>query len=99
MRVSLKRSGGFAGVSMQTTVDTATLPPAEAAQLQNLVAAADFFRLPETIASRGQPDRFQYQLAIEENGRQHTVTVGESAMPGPLNPLIEWMMAKIRQRS
>jgi len=99
MRMTIERTGGFAGISMRKVVDTDTLPENEAKQLRQLVDAADFFRLSKTIASKSpQPDRFVYQLTVEDNGKQHSVEVGEQAMPGTLRPLIDWMMAAARQR-
>ncbi|MGF1935698.1 MAG: protealysin inhibitor emfourin [Nostoc sp. ChiQUE02] len=92
MRISLERTGGFAGITKKTTVDTDTLPPNEASTLPRLVEAADLFRLPEHITSPNpQSDRFQYKLTVEDNGKQHTVTVSEAALPGTLRPLIEWL--------
>lgn len=98
MRMTFERTGGFAGITMTKVVDTTTLPDHEANQLRQLVDAADFFRLPKTITSKSrQPDRFQYQLTAEDNGKQHTVEVSEQAVPGTLRPLIEWLMAAARR--
>ncbi|WP_341529204.1 protealysin inhibitor emfourin [Nostoc sp. UHCC 0302] len=92
MRISFERTGGFAGISKKTTVDTANLPFKEAKELPQLVEVADLFRLPEQITSPNpQSDRFQYKLTVEDNGKQHTVTVSEAALPGTLRPLIEWL--------
>jgi len=99
MRMTFERTGGFAGITMTKVFDTSTLPESEANQLRQLVNAADFFRLPATITSTTpQPDRFQYQLTVEENGKQHTVEVSEQAVPGTLRPLLEWLMAAVRRR-
>ena len=99
MRVSFERTGGFAGISKKTTVDTDTLPPNEAATLPQLVEVADLFRLPELITSPNQEsDRFQYKLTVEDNGKQHTVTVSEAALPGTLRPLIEWLQNIAQKR-
>lgn len=97
MLITFERSGGFAGLITTTTVDTTTLPAAEANQIRNLVKAANFFQLPATIASDNQPDRFQYQLTVQEGTQQHSVTVGESTMPSTLRPLIDCLMAAARQ--
>jgi hypothetical protein len=92
MRISFERTGGFAGISRKTTVDTATLPLKEAKELPLLVEAADLFRLPAQITSPNPgSDRFQYRLTVEDNGKQNTVTVSEAALPGTLRPLIEWL--------
>ncbi|MCF2146712.1 hypothetical protein IQ276_009655 [Desmonostoc muscorum LEGE 12446] len=99
MRISFERTGGFAGISKKTTVDTAELPANEANTLKRLVEAADLFRLPEQITSPNpQSDRFQYKLTVEDNGRQHTVTVSEAALPGTLRPLIEWLQNTPQKR-
>ena len=94
MRINFERSGGFAGMVISKVVDSTSLSPDKANQMRQLVDAADLFRLPSTITSRTtQPDRFQYRLTVEDNGKQHTVEVGEQAVPGTLRPLLEWMMA------
>lgn len=99
MRMTFERTGGFAGITMTKVFDTSTLPDGEANQLRQLVDAADFFHLPATITSATPaPDRFQYQLTVEENGKQHTVEVSEQAVPGILRPLLEWLMAAARRR-
>ena len=98
MRISFERSGGFAGITMKTAVDEEDLAPGEAQKLRQWVEETDFFNLPGKIISRSpQPDRFQYELRLEEKGRQHTVTMSEEAMPPKLKPLIQWLMEKARQ--
>ena len=98
MRISIERSGGFAGITMRTTVDEKDVAPDEALKLRQLVEETDFFNLPGKIISRSpQPDRFQYELKLEEKGRQNTVTVSEEAMPPKLKPLVNWLMEKARQ--
>ena len=97
LRISFERSGGFAGITMRTTVDEKDLSPDEARKLHQLVEEADFFNLPGKIISGSpQPDRFQYELRLEESGRHYTVTVSEEAMPEKLKPLIKWVMEKAR---
>ncbi len=98
MRMTIERTGGFAGMRLTKVVDTATLPAEEKNQLRRLVDAADFLRLPTTLMSTSpQPDRFQYRLTLEEDAQQHTVVVSEQAVPGTLRPLIEWLMQMARQ--
>ncbi|MEA5507811.1 protealysin inhibitor emfourin [Halotia wernerae UHCC 0503] len=100
MRISFERTGGFAGISKRTTLDTATLPPKEANELPRLVEAANLFNLPVQItSSHPQSDRFQYKLTVEDNGKQHTVTVSETALPGTLRPLIEWLNHAAQKKS
>src|SRR5436309_11457695 len=80
MRVTLSRSGGVAGLlPPPVTVDTAALPRAVAARMKELVASADFFNLPRTLAAQTrQPDRLQFTVRIaEDDGSEHTVTCDE----------------------
>ena len=100
MRISFERSGGFAGITMKTAIDEEDLAPGEAQKLRQLVEEADFFNSPGKIMARSpQPDRFQYELRLEEKGRQHAVTVSEEARPAKLKPLVQWLMEKSRQTS
>ena len=98
MRISFERSGGFAGITMKTAVDEKDLALDEAQKLRQLVEEADFFNSPGKIMSQSpQPDRFQYELRLEEKGRQHTVAMSEETMPAKLKPLVNWLMEKSRQ--
>jgi len=98
MHVSFERSGGFAGIPMSLSMDSATLACNDAAHLRQLVDNADFFNLPETIPTPAQPDRFQYKITVQEHDRSHTVTVGESGVPTTLKPLVNWLMESVRRR-
>ena len=92
MRISFERTGGFAGMTKTKTVDTASMPTNEANQLPQLLSAANFFNLPTNITSDPTvPDRFQYTLTVEDEGKKHTITVSEAALPVTLRPLIEWV--------
>jgi len=98
LRISIERSGGFAGLTMRTTVDEKEVAADEALKLRQLVEEANFFNLPGKIVSRSpQPDRFQYELRLEEKGRQYAVMVSEEVMPEKLKPLVKWLMEKARQ--
>ena len=85
-------------MTMKTAVDEKDLAPGEAQKLRRLIEEADFFNSPGKITSRSpQPDRFQYELKLEGDDRQHTVTVSEEVMPQKLKPLVKWLMEKARQ--
>lgn len=92
MRVTLERSGGFAGITLNKTLDAGSLSADESHHLQALLAAARFFELPELIPSEPQPDRFQYRIVIEQDGKAHGVTLSEQALSRELKTLVEWLM-------
>jgi hypothetical protein len=92
MQISLERTGGFAGLSRTTTIDTANIPADKANQLPQILETANFFNLPTYIAGNtSQPDRFHYRFTVENNGKSHTVSVSEAAIPGSLKSLLEWI--------
>jgi hypothetical protein len=99
MQITFERSGGFAGLITTSTIDTASLPPAEANRICHLVEVANFFELPRAIAQDHLPDCFQYHLTIQAGAQRHTVTVGESAMPETLKPLIDCLMEATPKKS
>ena len=43
MKIHLERSGGFAGITSSTTVDTKALTPNDVNELQNLIQKAKLF--------------------------------------------------------
>jgi hypothetical protein len=63
MRLELRVSGGLAGVRRPpVTLDTATLPGAEAAELE---ALAERVAAQPPAPGPAGPDRFQYDLRID----------------------------------
>ncbi|NJL81153.1 MAG: hypothetical protein HC836_21310 [Richelia sp. RM2_1_2] len=92
MLISLERSGGFTGIGKVITIDTTKIPQNQAEQLPILLECANFFNLPTSIiADSTHRDRFQYTITVEDQNKQHSVTVGESLIPGTLRPLIDWI--------
>jgi hypothetical protein len=99
MRIRFERSGGFAGMMTNVEIDAGSLPAGERDAIATLVANADFFALPATIAetaTRGA-DRFNYRITIESDGRSHTVETSSGAAPASLVPLLEWLDRAARQ--
>lgn len=89
MKISYRRTGGFAGMVMSFDVATDTLPPKDEKELRDLVIAADFFKLPAVIESDAPgADQFQYKLTVETTEQQHSVEVGDAAVPENLGALI-----------
>ncbi len=93
LHIELERSGGFAGITLHSAVDTDALPPDQAAELERLATAADI----PALAARsgppvGAPDRFQYSIALTRDGTTHRLLVGESQVTPELRPLIEHMV-------
>ena len=90
MRLTLTRSGGFAGLMRPpVTLDTSTLPPAEARKIESLLESAQFFQLPSVGAAPTQPDRFQFTLTVEKpDGAKHSATFEEQDASKDLQEII-----------
>jgi hypothetical protein len=92
MKVSIVRGGGLAGLVTATTVNTEDLGPADAESLRTRVAAA---RLPElaqpSAQAPSQPDRFSYEVTVEDGADRQTVRVREQDAPAQVRDLIRWV--------
>lgn len=98
-RILYERTGGFAGLRLSITVDSQALDETETAQLEKEIVESGFFALPARVqSSGGEVDRFEYRIRIEKEGQEHTVEVGESALPDPLRPLIRHLELLLRTR-
>ena len=90
MRLTLTRSGGFAGLMRPpVTLDTTTLTDAEARKIESLLESARFFQLPSASTAPAQPDRFQFTLTVEKpDGAKHSATFGEQDAGKELQEII-----------
>jgi hypothetical protein len=92
--VQVQRSGGFAGIPVTTGVESERLSPEASSQFSQLVEQAKALPSPPAGArSRGgRPDRFQYDVTIEDGGTRRTFTVHEGDAPPALQQLIRWVV-------
>jgi len=93
MLIHLERSGGFAGMRTEVTLDTGSLPAGEAKKLEEMLGSAGFFKMPAKVAApkRGA-DYFQYRLTAKIEGKEHTVELAEPQVPEELKPLLQSLM-------
>ena len=97
MRINFERSGGFAGMRLAATIDSATLPADQASALQGLIDNAHFFDLPAKIPPPPQAaDQFQYIVTVEAGGKRHTVDVGEGSASPALQALLQQLTSLAR---
>src|SRR5262245_49696139 len=92
VRAELRRSGGFTGRSVHVQLDSASLPPADAARLVQLVSSIDLAGLP--AGRPGLPagaDLMSYDLTIERGTHRWHGTVADPSVPAQLRPLLQFM--------
>jgi hypothetical protein len=83
VRISVTRTGGYAGLSEQIAdVDTERMPKAAAARIVSLVDAGKFFALPDRVPStKVGADMFRYEITVEDGSRRHTVAFLDDDSP------------------
>lgn len=90
MIIRVERSGGFAGMTVQTRINTEDLDPEERQKLIELVQASGFFESNFTAQSDRQgQDRFHYSITIEYHEQQRTIELDESEIPDDWQSLIQ----------
>ena len=93
MKISIVRSGGFAGLTEALgDLDTAQLTPVQAREIEALVEAARFFELPGELPSDAVgADYIHYEVTVTDGTRHHAVRFvdDQSARSRPLTTLIE----------
>jgi len=99
MQIEFERSGGFAGMSIRTSINTDVLPSADAKEIGQLVNSAEFFNLPASTKKGPGADQFNYRLTIQVEDLVHTVETTDSTMPDNLKPLVNRLMTQARQRT
>jgi emfourin len=73
---------------VRLALESAELPAGEREALESLIEQARFFELPPRLVSP-IPDAFQYDLAIEREGRRHVVRLDERGAPEAVRPLLQ----------
>ena len=94
MHVQVSIDGGiayFPGLAKPINLDTETLPAQDAEEMRRLVAAADFFSLPESIGqqpARGAADYRHYTITVDDGSAHHAVQVTDPVSDPHLEALI-----------
>ena len=83
MRIRVIQSGGVAGLSRESVVDTGALPPGARDELERKVEALGLFDLPARMTTRF-PDVIQYRIHIEHRGQAREVLVDDQSASGEL---------------
>ena len=92
--LSLRRTGGLAGLPLHATLDTRSLSGAEARQI---IGALDRFgaegQAREAPASPpGAADAFHYELKIDRGDAEQTESFSDRQVPEVLAPVIHALM-------
>ncbi|HEX7634761.1 MAG TPA: protealysin inhibitor emfourin [Noviherbaspirillum sp.] len=102
MRVHFTVGGGIAylpGLAKPVVIDSGQLTRPDAAELERLVEAANFFALPSKInpPHPGAADYVQYKLTVEQGQQQHTVEWPDIAEDPKLRQLRLFLQVKANE--
>ncbi len=95
MRIVCERSGGFAGLTTRTEVDTDTLPAAQKRELQTLVEQSQLLDQPAAKKRKAKvvADGFQYDLTVTTEDAERTLTLNDGSVSEDMLALLDWLTA------
>jgi hypothetical protein len=85
VRLRIRRLGGLAGVTLQAQLDTAELPPGQAAEVEQAIRAL----AGKAPAGPPHPDGFRYEITPLEGAERAAVLVDQGEVPPAIKVLIE----------
>jgi emfourin len=92
VRVGFRRSGGLAGITIAVDTDSNELSPAEGETIRALLAGP---AKPPSSTPQA-PDRFTYELQIDDGRQRRVLRWPEAAVPDDLRPLIAELTTRAR---
>jgi len=98
MRITVEREGGFAyipGLSAPATVDTDTLAPNQAAELEAAVRATDFSAEAARAGAPapGSADHRTVTVTVEDGGGSRRISVSDPVEDVALRSLVDRVLA------
>lgn len=87
--ITFKRCGGFVGKGMRFQLSLEELPGIDASALLRLIEQSEFFKIPENLIVKFNPDEYQYTITIDMGVIYHTVRTNDTTMPVSLRPLVD----------
>jgi hypothetical protein len=94
----LTRTGGFAGMTMEASVDTAELDPDTAERILEGIRRADLDTLAKRGPSPGVPDAFAFDLDVDDGTVTRRLSFTGADVPEPLRPALEVLEKRLRAR-
>src|SRR5262245_55268695 len=92
VRVGFRRSGGLAGITIGVDTKTDELSPAQREMIRALLTGPDS---PPPSAPEA-PDRFTYELQIDDGRHRRVLRWPETAVPDDVRPLIDELATRSR---
>jgi hypothetical protein len=97
MKITITRSGGFAGISKSFSADDNTLNESDGKRIKELIQNSNFFEMSSKSSvpqRRGAADFIVYRITVEEGEKSHTVERTESTIDSSLKSLVKLLESK-----
>lgn len=95
MKVCFIQSGGFTGMIRRYEIDTQTLQPAEAQQLQTLIDQSGLSQSGQWLDEQAA-DLKQYEIKIEDHSNTFCLTFDDRNIPYAVRPLLGYLLKQAR---
>jgi hypothetical protein len=90
VRIRFTQSGGFVGTIRQCMLDTSSMDPDEAREVETLVQNADFSSAGEQRSVAGR-DLEEYEISIDDGNGDVTVVRDQSTLRAESKPLVAYL--------
>lgn len=97
MIIRHERSGGFAGLTVSTEIDSETLTTKEAKELKELVEQAFPADQPKKKKAT-MPDQFDYEFVIEDDDKSRKFQVNDETITDEMRALSKWLIAAAKKQ-
>jgi hypothetical protein len=98
MKIRYRQTGGFAGLSLGSDLDTANLPPSEAEELKRLVKQAALDKVGVKKSPRGR-DLTNYEIIVDDKGRTTKAAFDDMTIPANVQPLLDFLNRRAGARA
>lgn len=96
MKIRFRQTGGFAGLSLGSELDSEQLPATEAGELERLITQAGLDQVGSK-KSRGA-DLTNYEMTVEDKGRTIKASFDDMTIPADAQPLLDFLKSRATAR-
>jgi len=97
MKIQFTQSGGFAGLVKQVDLDTEALSPDDSHHVARLVEDSGLSASHEKLSEQGR-DLEQYEIRVDDGGRQTSVVFDAKTVPPSVKPLVGYLRKLARPK-
>lgn len=90
MKIIFNQSGGFLGIHRGCELDTETLSPDIAHELEKLSKTSEILTSGVFFSEAGR-DMHQYDITIDDGNSEVSVTFDDETLPATVQPLIDYL--------